>query len=75
MCAGVGVGVYSDIQDAVDHIVNISEKTYYPSSIAHEEYMKYYELFKNAYISNKNILREIYNQWYYDARKNREIML
>lgn len=75
MCAGVGVGVYSDIQDAVDHIVNISEKTYYPSSIAHEEYMKYYELFKNVYISNKNILREIYNQWYYDARKNREIML
>mgnify|MGYP001176713640 FL=1 len=62
MCAGIGAQIYADMRDAVMQVVEISDETCTPSDDRHKMYMKYYELFKSAYISNKELLKEIYNQ-------------
>ncbi|GMO01238.1 autoinducer-2 kinase [Parageobacillus thermoglucosidasius] len=46
--AGVGVGIYSDIKEAVKSAVKW-ERTHYPNMSNHTEYLKIFERWKNLY--------------------------
>ena len=48
MLAGIGVGVYSDIQDAVEKCIHI-EKTYMPNKKLKTAYEKAYQKYMNCY--------------------------
>ena len=48
MLTGIAVGVYKDLQDAADHMVQETD-TYYPRPEMHEKYMKVYERYKQVY--------------------------
>ena len=48
MLTGIAVGVYKDLQDAADHMVQETD-TYYPRPEMHEKYMKVYGRYKQVY--------------------------
>lgn len=58
LLAGVGAGVYSDINQACDAIINV--KTRQAADMArNQKYSKYYNVYKNLYSSLKNSFEEI----------------
>ena len=48
MLTGIAVGVYKDLQDAADHMVQETD-TYYPRPEMYEKYMKVYGRYKQVY--------------------------
>ena len=48
MLTGIAIGIYQDLQDAADHMVE-EIKTYEPRAEMHEKYMKFYESYKCVY--------------------------
>ena len=48
MSAGLGIGIYGDVRDAVRKIVR-TQKEYYPDSERHKKYQQLYELYKSLY--------------------------
>ena len=48
MLTGIAVGVYQDLQDAADHMVQETD-TYYPRPEMYEKYMKVYGRYKQVY--------------------------
>ena len=48
MLTGIAVGLFRDLQDAADHMVE-ETVTYCPRQSMHEKYMKFYERYKGVY--------------------------
>lgn len=48
MLTGIAVGVYKDLQDAADHMVQETD-IYYPRPEMHRKYMKVFERYKQVY--------------------------
>lgn len=48
MLTGIAVGLFRDLQDAAEHMVE-ETVTYYPRQSMHEKYMKIYERYKAVY--------------------------
>ncbi|MEG1944617.1 MAG: xylulokinase [Oscillospiraceae bacterium] len=59
MCAGVGVGIYADIEQAAGKIARFSQTVYMPDMRAHERYADILRLFKKAHASNRELLHEL----------------
>lgn len=55
MSAGVGIGIYKDVRDAVKKMVKL-KKEYYPDSENHQKYQQLYELYKSLY-------RHVWDDW------------
>ena len=48
MLTGIAIGVFSDLKDAADHMVE-EIHTYQPRQEMHEKYMKIYERYAKVY--------------------------
>lgn len=48
MCAGISAGLYKDCNDAIEKCVKLA-KTYLPEADRHEEYMRAYQTWSEAY--------------------------
>jgi xylulokinase len=57
--AGVGAGVYSDLEEGCRTAVRHRGNIIYPDIANHRIYQEYYELYKEAYFSNKLLLNKI----------------
>jgi len=53
--AGVGVGVYGNVRDAVSRVVRL-RKEYYPDSENHQRYQQLYKLYRSLY-------QHLWNDW------------
>lgn len=57
--AGVGTGVFKDVQEACAGIIRHKDKIVVPSKENHARYQEYYALFKDTYQANKSLLERI----------------
>lgn len=55
--AGVGVGMYSSFQEAVDLTVKIN-RVHEPDMEKHEQYQKYYDIYLELYENLKELMRQ-----------------
>ena len=55
MLTGIAAGVYQDLQDAANHMVQETD-TYYPRPEMHEKYMKVYERYKQVYNAVRSLM-------------------
>ena len=58
LIAGVGVGVYGNIQEAVNNIIKI-KNTISPNINISKKYKDYYDLYKKLYFSLKDDFRDL----------------
>lgn len=56
MCAGVGGGIWPNLEEASHAVVKLSARRYEPNAKNADIYRDYYELFKDAYAQNKELL-------------------
>lgn len=59
MTAGVAAGVYDDFSQACSQLVRLDSKVYHPIERHMQVYRQYYPIFRELYISNKNIFKSI----------------
>ena len=59
IAAGVGSGIYKNIDQACKQVVKYKDKEYFPDQEKHMIYNQYYELFKETYQSSHVILEKI----------------
>jgi len=57
--AGVGVGVYKDVESAVNKILTISNRVE-PRADIHNVYNKAFSVYKEIYKATKDLFRELY---------------
>ncbi len=56
--AAVGTGIFSSVEDACDSVIK-SNKTVNPVKENHEEYLKYFEIYKKVYPALKDVYKDI----------------
>ena len=56
IAAGVGVGIFKDFATAVDQVY---ERQFEPDPVQHEEYEKYYEVYRSIYPNIKPVYDKI----------------
>ena len=54
--AGVGAGIFGGVDEACARIVKYKDEVHSPDGSRHEEYMEYYQLFKDAFKANETLL-------------------
>jgi len=59
IAAGVGAGIYSDIDEGCRAVVRYKEETYIPRKDNHMIYTEYYDLFKKTYESSHTVLQQV----------------
>lgn len=59
IAAGVGAGIYADIEEGCAALVRYEERICLPESRRHERYMEYYQIFKEAYPANASLLNRL----------------
>jgi len=59
ICAGVGIGIFSGVKQACETIVKLSEKEFQPDPERNTLYMKFYELYSEAFSSNRELLDKL----------------
>jgi len=59
IAAGVGAGIYKDIEDGCSRTVRYKNMEVLPNAKAHEIYMEYYELYKEIYREGKEALNKV----------------
>jgi xylulokinase len=59
ICAGVGMKVYSDLEEGCRAVVRYRDEVVFPDKENHMKYRDYYECYKDAYTSNKEILSRL----------------
>lgn len=58
LAAGVGAGVYSDLEEACRAAVSYKDELIIPDPQRHQVYSEYYGLYKEAYLSSKDELKK-----------------
>jgi xylulokinase len=59
IAAGVGAGVYKDIDEGCARTVRYQPRVIVPNEGAHKVYEEYYQLFKDAYTSGSEVLHRV----------------
>lgn len=59
IAAGVGVGVYKDIEDGCQRTVRYKNIEVIPDAGRHQIYMEYYQLFKDIYLASEVALNKL----------------
>lgn len=59
IAAGVGVGVYSNIEDGCKTVVKYKENVVFPDKNNNKIYKEYYQLFKETYQACNNVLQRV----------------
>lgn len=59
IAAGVGSGIFSNVEEGCTQIVKYQDKIYEPIMENHEKYQEYYRLFKKTYQESKGVLEEV----------------
>lgn len=57
--AAVGIGIYSDLESACKNMVTYKDKIFIPSKLRHKQYMKYFQLYKEAYRSSVSVIEKL----------------
>ena len=58
LLASVAAGYYTSVEEAVKHMTSYSSREL-PNINNHKKYLKYYELYKELYLANKNIYQKL----------------
>ncbi|MDD3140321.1 MAG: xylulokinase [Lachnospiraceae bacterium] len=59
IAAGVGSGVYRNIQEGCQTVVKYQDMVMMPNQKNHETYQAYYQLYKDIYIASKDVLQRV----------------
>lgn len=59
IAAGVGAGIYKDIEQGCKRVVKYKDKIYEPNANTHKVYEEYYQLFKEVYTESKGVLQKV----------------
>lgn len=59
IAAGVGTGVYRDIEEGCRAVVKYAENIIAPNAENHQIYKEYYQLYKDTYIACNNVLERV----------------
>ena len=59
IAAGVGAGVYRDIEEGCAAVVKYKDFTVVPNVQNHKAYEEYYQLFKDTYAAGKDVLQRV----------------
>jgi xylulokinase len=57
--AGVGAGIYPSIEEGCLQVIEYEDRIYEPNHKNHAIYQEYYQLFKDTYQSNQEILQRV----------------
>jgi len=58
LAAGVGAGVYSNLEEACRIAVSYKDELIIPDPQRHQVYSEYYEFYKKTYLSSKDELQK-----------------
>ena len=59
IAAGVGAGIYRDIQEGCQTAVKYKDFIVYPDPKRHEVYEEYYQLYKDTYQASRDVLQRV----------------
>ena len=59
--AGVGAGVYKNVEEGCGSVVRYQKKIIVPDKINHKIYMEYYALYKDIFPANQKLFQRLAN--------------
>ena len=59
IAAGVGAGIYRDIEEGCQTVVKYKDFVVVPNAENHKAYEEYYQLFKDTYTAGKDVLQRV----------------
>ncbi|MCD2492108.1 xylulokinase [Lacrimispora sp. NSJ-141] len=59
IAAGVGAGIYRDIEEGCRAVVKYKDMLVVPNAAAHEAYEEYYQLYKDTYEAGRDVLQRV----------------
>ena len=59
IAAGVGAGIYRDIEEGCSRAVRYQDFTVYPDPARHKVYEEYYQLYKDTYEASREVLQQV----------------
>ena len=59
IAAGVGAGIYRDIEDGCSAVVRYKDLTVVPDEENHKIYQEYYQLYKDTYTASREVLQRV----------------